>query len=147
VGGNETSIRFQLVDATGKIQINPTGADIDAPQLLNHYEPYQRGKKVGYLNVQLNLGGGGDHRILGYRFQEWVLRVDTPIYILGEVNDQENQLVVEKPQDTDQPYLISHKTETELVQEKQGYQRGFQIGWWASAAVGVIFILWQVFHR
>ena len=147
LAGNETSIRFQLEDATGKIVVNPNQANIEALQTIDHYEPYGGGKKVRYRNFKLDHSPkqSGDHRILGYRFQEWVLRVGTPIYLLGEVDDREGQLIVENPKETEQPFLITYKTEAELIEGKKGAQAAFQIGFWVSIVCGVLAIVFGLF--
>lgn len=143
VAGHETSIRFQLKDATGTIMVNPNQADLEALQVVDHYEPYGGGKKVRYRKFKLDdtPNQSKDHRTLGYRFQEWVLRVGSPIYLLGEVNDRENQLMIDKPKEADQPFIITYKTEAELVEDKQGSQTALKVGYWVALVGGGLSIL------
>jgi hypothetical protein len=149
LAGNETSIRFNLEDNTGKILVNPNHADIDALQVVDHYEPYNGNKKIKYKKFKLDHDSrqSQDHRILGYRFQEWVLRVGMPIYVLGEVNDREDQLMVQKPSDTEEeerPYIITHKTEAELIEDKKGDQTFLTFGWWGCLIGGTIAVIWGI---
>lgn len=143
LAGNETSIRFQLEDATGKIFVNPNHANIEALQVVDHYESYGGERKIRYRNFKLDHSPkqSKEHRILGYRFQEWVLRTGTPIYVLGEVNDRDNQLMVDKPQDAEQPFIITYKTEAELIEEKKGTQTALKIGFWVAIVCGILSIL------
>jgi E3 Ubiquitin ligase len=147
LAGNETSIRFQLQDDTGTIVVNPNGADIEALQVVDHYDPYDGEKKVRYRQFKLDHTPhqSKDHRILGYRFQEWVLRVGSPVYLLGEVNDRENQLMVEKPKEEDQPFIVTYKTEAELIEDKQGSQTALKVGYWIALVGGGISILIGLF--
>lgn len=144
VAGNETSIQFQLEDATGKITVNPNDASIDAVQVVDHYEPYSGQKRIKYKGFKLdhNPHESKNHRILGYRFQEWVLRTESPIYLLGEVTDREGQLLVHKPGEPEHPFLITYKTEAELVEDKKSAQTWLTVGWWACLGLGIVALLW-----
>ncbi|MCW6037563.1 E3 ubiquitin ligase family protein [Spirulina subsalsa FACHB-351] len=122
VNHNESQISFLLEDETGKIKINPNEAKIDAIQVVNRFEPANsQGLSISWGGVSLNLPTrfDSDYRTLGYQYEEEILPIDIEISVFGELRDQDNELVVKRPADKKQPFLISHKSQDEVVQDQE----------------------------
>ncbi|WP_017304789.1 E3 ubiquitin ligase family protein [Spirulina subsalsa] len=122
INQNESQINFLLEDETGKIKINPNEAKIDAIQVVNRFEPAtNQGLSVSWGGVSLNLPTrfDSDYKTLGYQYNEEILPIDIDISIFGELRDQDNELVVKRPGDKKQPFLISHKSQDEVLQDQE----------------------------
>ena len=123
---SKLSVPFFLEDETGRITIFPEKARIDTIESIKRYEEKaasergSNGGNVQFGGIQINLGGVAAEprdRVLGYHYQERLLPVDIPCYILGEVTNETGELAVRAPADG-ASFVISHKTEAQLVGEK-----------------------------
>ncbi|NES81622.1 MAG: hypothetical protein F6K10_09555 [Moorea sp. SIO2B7] len=127
---NTLQINFYLEDGTGKIQVNPNEAEIELIEVVNRYE----------LNNNQSTQGSDDKRILGYQYNEWILPLDMKVYVLGEISDSEGKLVIQKPLDNQSQFLITHKSEEQVLQEKQSKARSLKrrITFWVWSIIFMI---------
>lgn len=112
ISDNVTQINFYLEDETGKILIDLAGAQIDGLTVVNDFEPERRTRT-----------GRKDYRILGYQKTEKIIALESRIYIIGEVSDRDGQLQVCASEDKDTPFIISYRSEAELLKFKQSRSR------------------------
>ncbi|MDJ0590317.1 MAG: GIDE domain-containing protein [Pleurocapsa sp. MO_226.B13] len=106
IADNKIKTNFFLEDETGKIAIDPTRAEIDGLTVVNDFEP-NRNKMYG------------DYRVLGYQKTEKIIALQSYVYILGEINDADDRLKICASPDKHKPFIISYKSEVELLQSKQ----------------------------
>ncbi|MFS8532963.1 E3 ubiquitin ligase family protein [Sphaerobacter thermophilus] len=87
VAHNEQSTPFYVEDSSGRVLVDPEGAEVDAQKLVDRFErnPGALGPTISLGGISLNLGG--DDGTIGYRYQEHVLPVDIPVYVLGVVQE------------------------------------------------------------
>lgn len=97
-------------------------------QVLDRFDP---------ADGQGSTGAGGQRgdRTVGYRHQEWVLRPGVRMYVLGEVDDRDGPLVIRRPQDPKQPFVLSTRSEAELTAADRTSQR-----WWARGGAGLVLL-------
>ena len=112
---NTRSVIFQLEDNTGSITINPVGANVEAIEVVNRYEPNKNAEKLG------------TKRNLGHQYNEWILPVGQRIYVLGEINISNDRVVIEKPLQEAYPFLITHRLEEQIVGAKRAKARRYLI--------------------
>lgn len=114
ISNNKNQLNFYLEDQTDKILVNPTGAEIDALTVVNEFIPAHRMVRR-------------DYRILGYHHTEKIIEMESEVYILGEVKDIDGRLQIGGNSDRQQPFIISHRSEGELLQAKttQGKRKLF----------------------
>jgi hypothetical protein len=118
ISSNTQSVPFYVEDETGKILINPNDANIDSQKVLDKFESaeYASGSMLTFGGFSLNLGGLlSGRRTLGYRFQESILPLGRKVYVLGEATDTSGELAIQKPREKGKKYIISMKSEEELV--------------------------------
>ncbi|MBL7988412.1 MAG: E3 ubiquitin ligase family protein [Chlorobi bacterium] len=141
VASNTQSALFQLHDATGELDVNPTGAEIHPRQTVSRFEPFAGGPSItmGGFVLQVGVGLGG-RRVLGYHYTEAILPLDSQLYLLGEATDTSGQLTVQKPREK-KPFIISLKTEEELVRGAKGSIKWYLYGAIAAFVIGAVFIL------
>ena len=116
---------FSIEDGSGNLHVSPSGAEYTLESVVNRFEPpgaMDRGatNTVSIGGFTLSLGGmsfGSSRRLLGYRIKESILPVGGDVYALGEVRDGADGLILRDPSDKDQPFLLSVKSEEELLQK------------------------------
>ncbi len=121
VARNERSQPFMLRDDSGAVEIDPTGAKIEAEKSLSRFDQgSQPAPSLGSLLLNLAAEGLGGRRTLGYRLEEWTIPLGKRLYVLGEVSDVEGRLRVKKPTEKGRRFLISVRSEEEIVKGAQG---------------------------
>jgi hypothetical protein len=136
-----SSAPFHLRDASGRVLVDPAGADPDRPeQVVNRFEPRPPGS--GAFDVSLfgiSLSGNGRDSTLGYEYEEWVVRPGRRLYVLGEASDRSGRLVVGKP--SKGPYVVSTRSEEELAGNARTQQRLAAIGAAVAGVAGVVLLV------
>lgn len=152
VSNNKRESPFYLDDGTGRVRVLATGASLDLDEVVDRFEPANAVEvssggnvAISFGRMSISLGGGrwgNDRRTLGYQFTERIMPVGRPLYVLGEVADTPDGLLMRKPQDgSKRPYLVSLKSEEELVQKAQSSAKWQKIGGVALIALGVVLAL------
>lgn len=131
VSSNEQMAPCWVEDGTGRLAVRLQGADVDLVQSVDRFEPGENASLLGRLL-------GPNRRTLGYRYTEELLPVDQEVYILGEVRDSEGELSMRKPDAKDKRYLISTKSEEELLREAQKKQTYLKYGAIAAAVLSTL---------
>ena len=149
VASNERHVAFSLRDGTGAIPVDASGAEFDAVQVASQFQPGEPGGSMlsfGGFSVSVgNILLGGGRRTLGYRFQEWVVPVGHPVYVLGMVRDVNGALRVGRPNDREGRFLISTRSEEEIVRSGRTTLTALKVGALVCFLVGVGLILGGVF--
>jgi hypothetical protein len=147
VSQNRREAIFYLDDGTGRVRVLPGGAKLDLEKVVDRFEPPGGAEQglgdkltVGYGAFRVAVGGlamamGGHRRTVGYRFEERILPVGKPLYALGEVADLDDGLVLRKPEKKGGSYLLSLKSEAELVASASKAARWMAVG---GVALGVL---------
>jgi len=132
VASNERIAPFVVEDETGTVRVRGEGAEVDALTVMNRFErDTGGGSNITLGGLTVNLGGG--ERTIGYRYEESILKLDSPVYVLGAV--QEDGEIGAPPEgDKDKRFLISYRSEEQL--EKKYRSNAF---WLALIAVGLFF--------
>ncbi|MGB5975144.1 MAG: E3 ubiquitin ligase family protein [Nodosilinea sp.] len=146
-------VPFNLTDNSGQVWVDPEGAKIELVEVLNDFRPgAPAGGMLSYGPFSLALGSdaGGARRTLGYRYREWVLPLDRPVLVVGTASDGQRQaagsdrtstVVIEKPAQADQPYIVttkSHEAVAKSVDQSSRTALGAMV---ACLAVGILLLL------
>jgi hypothetical protein len=139
VSTQESSDPFQLAEPSGgkRIEIRPEGAEVIGRESLNRFEEGSEYRGSWSLAVPF---GGGDRRTIGWRCVEEILPPGAALYVLGEASDRDGPLSVVAPRDGDKKFLISAKSEEELIKEKKGTATMMLVGGIAALVIGVILL-------
>jgi hypothetical protein len=147
------SVPFFVEDGTGRVEVHPQGAEVDAKRLVDRFEPS--------ASAGFTLGGAPvpfdeEANTLGYRYTESVLPIDAPVYVLGVVRENsgigagaapvdapveelplmkggELAYTLPSSRDKERRFVISHRSEEALGQELA--RTAF---WMGVAAAGVL---------
>jgi hypothetical protein len=94
---------FWLRDATGRVLVDPEGAELDLQETGERFE-YASGTTLS------------QNRTLGLRYTEYMLPVGQESYVLGAVLEREGQPVLAAhPHDRSKRFLISYRNQQELT--------------------------------
>ena len=100
---------------------------------------------IGGFTLSLgNMTFGNSRRLLGYRIKESILPVGGDIYALGEVRDGTDGLTLNDPSDKEKPFLLSVKSEEELLQRYETTANMQKYGAMGLAAISVGLIVWAL---
>lgn len=145
----ERKIDFDLDDETGLIFIELEGAEFSKEKVYNDYEQGKnpdftrrvKSSNSGFLDSLLSgLSSGRRHsgtRILGYKYTEEAIPLDSKLYVIGEANDRNGELTISAPKDKSKPYIISLKSEDQITKALQKKINTFKIGAIACFMIGL----------
>lgn len=135
-----TSIKgFGLRDSSGTVGVDPNGIRPDGvEQVTDRFEPVERSGSSGFLGTIGRLSGWNSDDTIGYQYTEWVLRPGTQLYVLGEVHDKIGPLVIAKPEQPGDPFIISTRSEDQLRKSSQTQQLALAWGGAAAGALGLV---------
>ncbi|HVX29386.1 MAG TPA: E3 ubiquitin ligase family protein [Nitrolancea sp.] len=143
VSSNTQHTPFFVQDATGQTQVDLTGAEIDAPVILDRFEDKpsggNSGPSISIGGISISGGGGGD-KTLGYRYNVKALEIDKPVYVLGVY--REDGTVGAPPEGSKtRKFIVSHRSEEDLSASwrKHAYRLGLAAI--ACALIGAILIV------
>lgn len=133
-------------DDTGFIKIDPTKSKLHTQKLMQKFEKGdnpQSGINVNLGGLNIGIGGGGskNYRSIGYEYEEFGIKLNTDLYVLGDANDRDGDLRVSKPQDKKQPFIVSTKSEDELMAGLGSAIKGFTIGAYVCWGLGGIMVI------
>lgn len=131
---------FGLRDDTGALAIDPKGAEVDHAEKV--HERFEEGSGSAGTSIELggfsiNLGGGS--RTIGYQYEEWAVRPDQQLFVLGDVVDQGERLVMVKP--TEGPYVVSTRSEEQVLQSETQKRTWFSVCAGVAAVAGVALLV------
>lgn len=144
VSSNERRVSFRVRDATGACEVDPEGAAMDGERVLSRFERGDQGPSLSFGGLTVRLGGiGPGRRTIGYRLEEWAVPTGRTVYVLGEARDDGGRLRVAKPSAKGGRFLVSLKTEEELVRAAKSGSTTLTVlaGLFAAAAVAVLVLV------
>jgi hypothetical protein len=131
VSSNKQGIPFHLNDGSGStILIDIEGAKKD---LVQSFDQFERELPAGF-SFSFSVANS---KTIGYRYKEKMIPNDAKLYVLGEISDRRGELSIVKPQDKNKNFIISTKSEEEIVKSTESAAQWQMIGAIASAVIGV----------
>jgi hypothetical protein len=141
-------VEFELRDATGAVTVVPADAKFDARKVVERFEPAEAalGITIGGVDFTVPMPVG-TRRTLGYKVVEHVLAVGDRLYVHGEARDRDGRVVLCKPRDRHERFIISGRSQEELVREAVGRARWLKIGALACFVGGAVLSVVGLVHR
>jgi hypothetical protein len=131
MASNTRSVPFQVRDASGTIEVEPTGAKFVDEKVLSRFEQGGMGGTLRFGSFSLDAGRflhTGDRRTIGYHLEESAIPVGRNIYVLGEAVDSDGRLRIGKPAAKGGAFIVSLKDEEQLVKGARSASTGMTIG-------------------
>lgn len=136
VSNNERFVPFLINDGSGSIKVDLEGAEKVAQQSVDRFD------SQAPSGFSLNFGYSGDSKTIGFRYKEHVIPVGAQLYVLGEASDRRGGgISVIKPADTKNHFIVSTKSEEELIKSSEGSATWYLVGAIVSAIAGVGLII------
>ena len=137
------SVSFYLEDSTGRIEVNPDGAQIETVKVLNEFRQGQAaGGMISYGGFSLVMGSQtSNRRTLGYRYSESILPVDQRVFILGMMSDSSGSLILQKPIKSQHPFIISLKDEETLTADAGNSAKTAFYGMLGCLTMGIVLLV------
>jgi hypothetical protein len=146
ISSTTRSTPFQVRDASGAIEVDPDGARIDGDVVLNRHEGFDNRSRdftIGSFSFRPSVG----RRVLGYEYHESAIPLGTEVYVIGDACDRiEGKLCVRKPTDTEKPFIVSVRSEDEIV---SSLQRSATLKKWLGIGlilIGIATVVWRLFN-
>ncbi len=133
-------------DDSGFIKIDPAKAELHTEQIFSQFEKSDS-KDNNALNIKIggfSLGIGDKNpgiKSIGYKYTEEAIKLNTDLYVLADANDRDGTLNLSKPKDKKLPFIVSTKSEDELIGDLGSSIKGLTIGayvCWGLGGVGII---------
>jgi hypothetical protein len=103
---NSRDCVFSIDDTTGKIEVDPSGAEFHLVTTVSRLDPGETLGSIGSF-ILSNVISGAGRRTIGYRLEEKCLPVDRPAYVFGEVSYIGDKARIAKNQQRGQRFIIS----------------------------------------
>lgn len=148
VHSNSLEQPFWVDDGSGRLEVRPGGAELTLQKVVDRFEQPsavdsgQGRLALGRFSFSYGsmLGPSQRFRVIGYRFVESILPIGAPLYALGEVADGGDGLSLHKPAGGDKPFLLSTRSEEEMVSSGAKRAKWMKIGGFAAIALGLVLI-------
>ena len=134
---------FVITDVSGQVPVHPADGRPDGAERVLDDREYAPGPLARKAKAAGARGlGAGPGTTKGHRYEEWVIRPGTNLYVLGAVRaGGTEQVAIRKPLNS--PFIISTRNEQELsrfmrVKSLVGYAAGAilligTVAWWIAA--------------
>lgn len=127
---SNTAHDFAVKDDSGIILVDPDSADIHTKKTYSHFES---GSDPGTSRMNVSLGGyslksGPKVKTIGFKYEEYSIPVGHSLFVAGDANDRSGRLMVSKPQDKEMPFIVSVKSEDEIIKGLGNSVTGLKIG-------------------
>ncbi|MCI1965186.1 MAG: E3 ubiquitin ligase family protein [Oscillospiraceae bacterium] len=138
---NEKSSQYiSMKDSSGDekvvLEINAPGCSLDVPQTFDRFEPRGNLSRYRFFN-SFSFGGYGADT-LGFRMKEKIIRQNQQLYVLGEAYLSGDEIHVSAPNDKKQPFLVTTKSEDDMVKSNERNSQVALIGGIVSVVLGVL---------
>ncbi|HET9017462.1 MAG TPA: E3 ubiquitin ligase family protein [Thermomicrobiaceae bacterium] len=141
VSANRQSTPFYVEDTSGRVLVRPDGAEIDAQQVVDRFEPGAAGGpdfgKAGFAVYGVAVS---DETTVGYKYVERVLPVDAQVFVLGTV--QQNGEIGRPP--TSSPsdrFIVSYRSAETLELQLSRNAHWFSYASMAFVVAGVALVV------
>ena len=129
----KSSSAFAIKDAqsgeAAYVQMSAHGMKLDVQKTLDKFEPVDMMQRYSFFGG-FQYGQRGS-KTLGFRMVENTIPIGQPLYALGEAFLEGGRLTIAKPRDGKKPFIVSVKSEDDLV-------RGNKSGATAALVFGII---------
>lgn len=129
---------FAVRDDSGTVLVAPAGADVDAPERVVDRSERQADASSAAGAVLDALLDTDDRRDQRLEHEEWIIRPGARLYVHGEVSDHSGQLTFAEGEGR---FLISTRSEQDIVRGKETGARWAMIGGLAAAVLGVALLV------
>lgn len=117
------------------LELNATGCKLDIPKTFDRFEPKANLSKYRYFNsLSWNRFGA---ETLGIKMTEKTIEPNQNLYVIGEAFWDGGKIHIGKPQDSKKPFIITTKSEEDLINKSNLNAKMFLIGGIIAIVIGI----------
>lgn len=143
ISSEESSHTIGLRDASTDevlvLEIHASGCNLNIPKTWDRLDPnfnFADHRTRQSYRSQMNRMDSG--RFLGYRTIERTIDKDAQLYVLGEAFKSGDTIHIGKPKDSKKPFLVTTKSEENMISESQSSSKAILFGGIGSVVIGII---------
>lgn len=139
ISNEKTSQEILMIDNSTNepvvLEINATGCDFDIPKTFDRFEPKTNLGSYKYFNsFPWNRYG---NETLGFKLTEKTIENNQNLYVIGEAFKVGDTIHIGKPQDNKKPFIVTTKSEEDLINNSKQKSLFLLIGGLIAIAVGI----------
>ena len=143
ISDEKTSQEILLKDGSSDeavvVELNATGCNLDIPKTFDRFEPKNNLSGYRYFNsFSWNRFGA---ETLGFKMTEKTINPNQNLYVIGEAFKVGDKLHIGRPQDTKKPFIVTTKSEEDLVNSSNQKAMMYLIGGIVAIVVGIIMFI------
>ena len=148
ISNEKSSQNISLIDGSSSeavvLDINSLGCKLDIPKTLDRFEPKNNVGSYRYFNsFSWNRFGA---ETLGFKMVEQTIDADQSLYVIGEAYRVGNEIHIGKPQDKKRPFIVTTKSEEDLINTSHQNANYLLIGGIIAIVLGII-MMFSTFGR
>ncbi len=120
------------------LDINASGCKFDIPKTFDRFEPKNNLRNYGYFDRyswnRMNA------QSIGYKMVESTIENNQNLYVIGEAFKVGDQIHIGKPQDAKKPFIVTTKTEEDLINSSNKQALAMLIGGIVVIVLGFIML-------
>ena len=137
----EISIIDNSTNEPVSVEINATGCKLDIPKTFDRFEPKNNLRNYRYFNTfSFNRFGA---ETLGFKMTEKTIDANQNLYVIGEAFKVGDMIHIGKPIDNKKPFIVTTKSEEDLVNSSNKKSLLLLIGGIAAIILGIISLINQ----
>ena len=125
-------------DENVELEINANGCKLDIPKTFDRFENKNNLGGYRYFNSWSFDRFGAE--TIGFRMEEKTIKPNQALYVIGEAYKVGNSIHIGKPMDVKKPFIITTKSEEDLINTSNKNAMMYLIGGIALMIVGVIML-------
>lgn len=142
ISSEQSSQTITITDDSNEdvvLEINATGCNLDIPKTFDRFEPKSNLSVYRYFNsFSWNRFGA---ETLGFKMIEKTIEASQSLYVIGEAFKVGNVIHIGKPQDSKKPFIITTKSEEDLVNSSNQKAIFSLVGGIITIVIGIILFI------
>jgi hypothetical protein len=118
VSSRKSPSPLYVTDGDVRVGIDLDGATLHLKDGEDRFEPYESNKTYTFFGVRFSAPSGV--RTLGFRYKEKLIPAGHPLYVVGEARHSAGALRIGRPSEKGKPFIVSVKSEEEVIAGMQG---------------------------
>lgn len=145
ISNEKSSQEILMSDTSTKepvvLEINATNCKLDIPETFDRFEPKANLGRYRYFSSFSWNGFGAE--TLGFRMTEETIGANQSLYVIGEAFKVGNQIHIGTPQDNKKPFIITTKSEEEMINSSDQKALFLLIGGIIAIIAGIIVFIYR----
>ena len=143
ISNEKTSQEISMIDSSTnesvEIEINGVGCKADIQNSFDRFEPKNNLRNYRYFDT-FSWGRFGAETI-GVKMIEKTIGANQSLYVIGEAFKVGNKIHIGKPQDDKKPFIVTTKSEEDLINKSNQNAKIYLIGGIVAIVAGIVMLI------